>query len=141
MLLAFGVANCAGTVAAGAVLGRWFRLTLPLVLLAFAGAALLFFFGAGLALNLFLVLIWGLLFGFVPVGWSAWIADQAELAGGLSVAVTQFAIGLVAAVGGLTFDAFGIRGIFLIAAAFLVVAALWVRISFTLYARETGRLP
>lgn len=145
VLLAFGVANCAGTVAAGAVLGRWFRLTLPLVLLAFAGAALLFFFGAGLALNLFLVLIWGLLFGFVPVGWSAWIArtlaDQAELAGGLSVAVTQFAIGLVAAVGGLTFDAFGIRGIFLIAAAFLVVAALWVRISFTLYAWETGRLP
>ena len=145
VLLAFGVANCAGTVAAGAVLGRWFRLTLPLVLLAFAGAALLFFFGAGLALNLFLVLIWGLLFGFVPVGWSAWIArtlaDQAELAGGLSVAVTQFAIGLVAAVGGLTFDAFGIRGIFLIAAAFLVVAALWVRISFTLYGRETGRLP
>ena len=32
VLLAFGVANCAGTVAAGAVLGRWFRLTLPLVL-------------------------------------------------------------------------------------------------------------
>ena len=131
--------------AAGAVLGRWFRLTLPLVLLAFAGAALLFFFGAGLALNLFLVLIWGLLFGFVPVGWTAWIArtlaDQAELAGGLSVAVTQFAIGLVAAVGGLTFDAFGIRGIFLIAAAYPVDAALWVRIWFTLYARETGRLP
>lgn len=145
VLLAFGVANCAGTVAAGAILGRWFRLTLPLVLLTFAGAALLLFFGTGLILNLALVLIWGLLFGFIPVGWSAWIArtlaDEAELAGGLSVAVTQFAIGLVAAVGGLTFDTFGMRGIFLIAAAFLIVAVLWARVSFTLYARETGRLP
>lgn len=61
---------------------------------------------------------WGFLFGFIPVSWSVWIArtlaDKAELAGGISVAVTQFSIGLVAAVGGLTFDDFGISGIFLI---------------------------
>ena len=57
------------------------------------------------------------------------------------MAVTQFSIGLVAAVGGLTFDDFGISGIFLIAVTFLLAAAGLVRGSFTLYAKDREQLP
>ncbi len=144
-LLAFGVANCLGTFAAGFALSRWFRQTLPIVLLVFVCVAIMLAFSGGVLLSVTLVMVWGFLFGFIPVGWSAWIArtlaDNAELAGGISVAVTQFSIGAVAAVGGLTFDAFGIKGIFLIAVFFLVAAAMLVKISFSLYAKDTGRLP
>lgn len=131
MLLVFGVANCLGTFAAGFVLSRWFRLTLPTVLLIFAGVAVLLLFSEGRALTLALVIVWGFLFGFIPVGWSAWIArtlaDKAELAGGLSVAVTQFSIGLVAAVGGALFDSIGIAGVFAAATLLLLTAMVLAR--------------
>lgn len=143
VLLAFGIANCVGTVLAGAILGRWFRRALLWVMPAFAVAALLLLANLGLIVNLALVLLWGLLFGFIPVGWSAWIArglsDRAELAGGLSVALTQFSIGLVAAVGGLTLDHVGMRGIFSIAVFFSLLAMLCVWLSLALHVRQTGR--
>ena len=92
----------------------------------------------GIALAVF----WGFAFGFTPVGWSTWIArtlsDKAELAGGLTVAATQFAIGLAAAVGGFTYDNLGINGIFLAAAGISVMAALLIAVSFSLFARDTG---
>ena len=145
VLLAFGIANCLGTLAAGFVLGKWFRPTLFGVHLALAAVAILLFYVQNRPLNMILVMAWGFLFGFIPVSWSAWIArtlaDKAELAGGISVAVTQFSIGLVAAVGGLTFDDFGISGIFLIAVTFLLAAAGLVRGSFTLYAKDREQLP
>lgn len=144
-LLAFGIANCLGTFAAGFVLSRWFRQTLPAVFLIFVCVAAMLSFSKGLLLSLSLVMVWGFLFGFIPVGWSVWIArtlaDKAELAGGLSVAVTQFSIGLVAAVGGLTFDNVGINGNFTIAVCFLVAASLLAKASFSLYREATGRLP
>lgn len=119
-LLAFGIANCLGTFAAGFVLSRWFRQTLPAVFLIFVCVAAMLSFSKGLLLSLSLVMVWGFLFGFIPVGWSVWIArtlaDRAELAGGLSVAVTQFSIGLVA-------------------------ASLLAKASFSLYREATGRLP
>lgn len=140
VLLAFGITNCLGTFAAGYVLNRWFRQTLPTVFLAFVCVAILLYFSEEFFLSMTLVMMWGFLFGFIPVGWSAWIArtlaDKAELAGGLSVAVTQFSMGLVAAVGGLTFDTVGIRGNFILAAAFLVGAFLLARVCFSLHARR-----
>lgn len=143
-LLAFGVANCLGTFAAGFVLNRWFRQALPIVFLVFACVGAMLAFSKGGLLSMPLVMLWGFLFGFIPVGWSAWIArtlaDKAELAGGLSVAVTQFSMGLVAAVGGVTFDNVGIDGNFSIAVLFLVAASLLARASFSLYAKATGRL-
>lgn len=145
MLLAFGIANCLGTFTAGFVLSRWFRLTLPTVFLTFISVAILLLFSEGTLLRMALVLIWGFLFGFIPVGWSAWIArtlaDKAELAGGVSVAVTQFSMGFVAAVGGLTFDTIGIKGNVIIAILFLAIAFFMVRTCFSLYAATTGRLP
>ena len=65
------------------------------------------------------------------------LSDKAELAGGLTVAATQFAIGLAAAVGGFTYDNLGINGIFL-AAGISVMAALLIAVSFSLFARDTG---
>ena len=133
ILLVFGVANVLGTFIAGALLGNHFRSTMILVHLASQGHA-----DIGIALAVF----WGFAFGFTPVGWSTWIArtlsDKAELAGGLTVAATQFAIGLAAAVGGFTYDNLGINGIFLAAAGISVMAALLIAVSFSLFARDTG---
>lgn len=150
-LLVFGLANCAGTFLAGAILGRHFRPTMYAIPLALAGAAVLLLlnsgiFGgtsAGTSGGVALTIIWGFIFGFIPVGWSTWIArtlaDRAELAGGLSVAAIQFSIGFAAAVGGLTFDTLGIRGIFVIAALVLLLAFFLVKRSFSLYAMSTGQ--
>ena len=149
-LLLFGMANCAGTFVAGALLGRSFRPTMyaiPLALTVTAGLLLLTTSNAGVgrAWSAWLAVAWGFMFGFIPVGWSTWIArtlaDKAELAGGLSVAAIQFAIGLAAAVGGATFDTHGMGGIFIIAATLLVLAFVLTRISFAQYARVTGQCP
>lgn len=141
-LLAFGITNCIGTFAAGYFLSTWPRQTLPAVFLAFVGTAMLLLFSEDLLLRMALVMVWGFLFGFIPVGWSTWIArtlaDKAELAGGLSVAVTQFSMGLVAAVGGLTFDTVGIGGNFVLAGGFLAVAFFLARACFPLHVRTAN---
>ena len=143
ILLVFGVANVLGTFIAGALLGNHFRSTMILVHLAFTAAALALLLSQGHAdIGIALAVFWGFAFGFTPVGWSTWIArtlsDKAELAGGLTVATTQFAIGLAAAVGGFTYDNLGINGIFLAAAGISVMAALLIAVSFSLFARDTG---
>lgn len=95
-------------------------------------------------MGMILAVLWGFIFGFIPVGWSTWIArtlaDRAELAGGLSVAGTQFAIGLAAAVGGIMYDHQGIGGIFLAAAGISALAALMVAVSLHLFVRSTGKM-
>ncbi len=142
-LLVFGIANCAGTFLAGTILGRFFRPTMHIIPLALAVAAICLFLNDGTLGGVVLTITWGFIFGFIPVGWSTWIArtlaDKAELAGGLSVAAIQFSIGLAAAVGGLTFDMFGINGIFIIAATFLLLAFFLVRNSFAMYVAATGQ--
>lgn len=147
-LLLFGVANCTGTFVAGAMLGNCFRpimYAIPLALTATAGLLFLTSSSAFSAWGTWLAVAWGFIFGFIPVGWSTWIArtlaDKAELAGGLSVAAIQFAIGLAAAVGGVTFDTRGIGGIFIIAATLLVLAFVLTRVSFSQYATATGQRP
>lgn len=144
-LLVFGIANCMGTFFAGAILGRYFRPTMYAIPLALAGTAALLLLNSGTSGGVLLTVTWGIIFGFIPVGWSTWItrtlADKAELAGGLSVAAIQFSIGLAAAVGGLTFDTLGINGIFIISASFSLLAFLLVKSSFSLYTTATGQRP
>ena len=145
VLLAFGVANCLGTFTAGFVLARQFRGTMLAVHLVLVAVAVSLYFSSGLVSgNILLTLAWGFLFGFIPVGWSTWItrtlAKKAEIVGGLSVAAIQFSIGLAAAIGGFTFDTVGITGIFIVAAGFLLVAALFIKASFSLLLKETGKL-
>lgn len=144
-LLAFGFANCAGTFLAGALLGKYFRPTMYAIPLALGVAAVLLLLNTGTSGGVVLTITWGFIFGFIPVGWSTWIArtlaDKAELAGGLSVAAIQFSIGLAAAIGGLTFDTLGIHGIFIIAALFLLMAFVLVKTSFSLHAATTRQRP
>lgn len=144
VLLAFGVANCLGTFTAGFVLGRQFRGAMLAIHLALVIVAVsLFFSGGPVSGNILLTITWGFIFGFIPVGWSTWItrtlADRAEIAGGVSVAAIQLSIGLAAAIGGFTFDTIGITGIFIVAAGFLTLAALLIKTSFSLFAKDTGK--
>lgn len=144
-LLAFGIANCAGTFLAGALLGKYFRPTMYAIPLVLTVVAILLLVNSGTFGGVVLTITWGFIFGFIPVGWSTWIArtlaDKAELAGGLSVAAIQFSIGLAAAMGGLTFDTLGIKGIFIIAALFLLMAFVLVKSSFSLCMAATGKRP
>lgn len=55
------------------------------------------------------------------------------------MAAIQFSIELAAAIGGITFDTTGIGGIFVAAAAIQILAALLVKVSFSMFARERGR--
>ncbi|MEI3478738.1 MAG: hypothetical protein V8Q84_06035 [Bilophila sp.] len=117
VLLAFGVANCLGTFAAGFVLNRWFRRTLPAVFPGLRrGGDPLSHRRRRPARPRPLRPRSGFSFGFIPVGWSAWIAPAPPRGqgggGGWSPpwAVTQFSMGPAAAVGGVTFDHVGITG-------------------------------
>ncbi len=144
VLLVFGLANCLGTFIAGGLLGRYFKTGMAGIHILFAGVALCLFFSSGfVSASVTLVIVWGFVFGFIPVGWSTWItrtlADSAEIAGGISVAAIQFSIGLAAAVGGLTFDNLGINGIFFTAACFFILAVGLVRASFSAFAHTTGK--
>ena len=143
ILLIFGIANCAGTFLAGAVLGKYFRQTMYAIPLALMVTAVLLFWNSHISCGMVLAVIWGFIFGFIPVGWSAWItrtlADKAEVAGGLSVAAIQFSVGLAALIGGLTFDMLGMSGIFIIAAIFMLAAFFLTKSSFFRYAIIAGQ--
>lgn len=145
ILLVFGIANCAGTFTAGLLLGRFFRTVMIAIHLALAVLAVLLFLSHGnVIIDTVLVISWGFVFGFIPVGWSTWVtrtlADKAELVGGLSVAATQFSIGLAAGIGGVTFDRFGISGIFITSAIICIVSTIIITFCFTLYKKATGKL-
>lgn len=140
ILLGFGLANFAGTAAAGVMLERRFHLTLlamPL-LMATVGLALVAFGGRSVP-DALLVAVWGFAFGAVPVGWSTWITravpDEAESGGGLIVAAVQLAIATGAAAGGAVFDGSGVTGVFAGAAAVLLLAGLTIGLG----VRERGR--
>lgn len=129
MLLGFGVANFVGTLLAGWLMERSLRATLVLMPALVGGAA----FGMiwlpvhGTVLML-LVALWGLAFGGVPVAWSNWVAravpDQAETAGGMVVAAVQSSIAAGAALGGIVFGLGGVAGVFMIAGAVMLLAAI-----------------
>lgn len=131
VLLAFGVANFVGTLLAGWVLERSLYATLIImpVLIGAAGLGLIFM-PAGITGQVLLVVLWGMAFGGVPVAWSNWVAhavpDQAESAGGMVVVSVQSAIAVGAAVGGLMFSVGGVIGVFGVASAILLFAALLI---------------
>lgn len=138
ILLAFGISSCVGTTLAGKILSHKFftaMVTIPLILGLLAIGLVLASSHAGIEIAI--IVLWGLVFGVVPVGWSTWItrtmADDAESGGGLLVAAIQFAITVGAAIGGGMFDHFGFNGLFLTAGAFLLIAAGVSRASFKLH--------
>ena len=136
ILMAFGLANFAGTLLAGFLLERSLRLTLALMPLLIAAAGLgLAGLHAGLPLQGFLVALWGLAFGTIPVAWSTWLAravpDETESGGGLIVAAVQLAITFGAAGGGAIFALLGVVGVFATAGVLMVATSAIIFASFS----------
>lgn len=131
VLLGFGIANFIGTSFIGFILEKHLRTVLMAApFLMCIVALILIAFGTNVMTASIFVAIWGLLFGAVPVAWSTWIAravqDEAESAGGLLVAVIQFAIMTGAALGGYAFHLIGMKGLYLCCAIVLFIAALLI---------------
>jgi predicted MFS family arabinose efflux permease len=128
-LLLIGVCGFIGTIAIGRFLEAHLYRTLIVIpiVMAIIAAALILFGGSTIA-TVTLLGLWGLLGTAAPVGWWTWLAktlpSDAELGGGLMVAVIQLAIMLGATVGGVLFDASGYASTFGVSAALLLVAAL-----------------
>lgn len=144
LLLLFGIANCLGTVVAGIFMKEMYRNTMILVhiiLLIFSVTFIVYFENSWL--SQILVILWGFMFGFIPVGWSTWIvrtlANKSEMIGGLSVAAIQFSIGTAAAIGGSIYDHNGIEGVFVSSSLAFLCAIFLMMISFSLFTRVTGR--
>ena len=76
------------------------------------------------------MVVWGLVFAFIPVGWSAWItrnvSDQAEKAGSVQVATIQLANTCGAGIGGFAFDHLGILAPVIISGGLMLLTALLV---------------
>jgi predicted MFS family arabinose efflux permease len=135
LLLVVGVAGFAGTALIGRFLGRGLLTTLALIpaMMVVISVALAVF-GASVGVTTFLLAAWGLVATAAPVGWWTWLARtlprDAEVGGGLMVAVVQLAISLGATLGGIMFDRIGYQATFALSAFLLAGAsglALWMR--------------
>lgn len=129
VLLAIGVSGFVGTLAIGAFIRRGLYRTLVILpaLMALIAVTLVPL-GPHLWPTAALLSAWGLLATSAPVGWWSWLArtftDNAEVGGGLMVAVVQCSIALGATLGGLLFDSLGFASTFLASAGILLFAAL-----------------
>ena len=134
LMLIYASLNIAGTMLAGKIFSlsfkRFFKLV-PLYMLVCVVLMLVLNNTALMALPLFL---FALGFGLIPVAWSLWaiytIPKQTEIAGGLSVAITQLAVAVAAIVGGNLYDNFGLDYILYI--SLIVELILWGLIGKTL---------
>ncbi|WP_367418407.1 MFS transporter [Snodgrassella alvi] len=144
LLLIFAIGNFIGTMIAGWIMHHYFKSAMIIShIIFFILATSLFSSSNNPATDSALVVAWGFMFGFLPVGWSTWIAitlaNKSEMMGGLSVAAIQFAIGLAAAIGGSIYDHHGINGIFLISALIFIVALFLIQTSLTLLTHTTTK--
>ncbi|MEY6762451.1 purine ribonucleoside efflux pump NepI [Kluyvera ascorbata] len=133
VLLSFGIASFVGTSFSAVILKHSVKLALagaPLILALSALALALW--GSEKAVAAGIAIIWGLAFALVPVGWSTWItrslADQAEKAGSIQVAVIQLANTCGAAIGGLALDRLGLTSPLMISGALMLLTALLVTV-------------
>ena len=133
VLLSCGIASFVGTSFSAVILKHSVKLALagaPLILALSALALALW--GSEKAVAAGIAIIWGLAFALVPVGWSTWItrslADQAEKAGSIQVAVIQLANTCGAAIGGLALDRLGLTSPLMISGALMLLTALLVTV-------------
>ncbi len=129
MLLGLGLAGLAGTYAIGRALKRsLYGLLIAMPVAMAAVAAGLVVVGSSSVSVALLLVLWGLIGTAAPVAWWTWVSralpDEAEVGGGLMVAVIQLAITLGASLGGLLFDGWGYEATFLASAALLISSAL-----------------
>ncbi|WNJ80150.1 purine ribonucleoside efflux pump NepI [Cedecea neteri] len=133
VLLSFGIASFVGTSLSAPILKRSLKLALacaPLILA--ISAAVLVLWGANKAVASVIAIVWGLAFALVPVGWSTWItrslADQAEKAGSIQVAVIQLANTCGAAIGGLALDNLGLLAPLILSGSLMLLTAVLVAV-------------
>ncbi|EAA7137601.1 purine ribonucleoside efflux pump NepI [Salmonella enterica subsp. enterica serovar Beaudesert] len=131
VLLSFGIASFVGTSFSSYVLKRSVKLALAGAPLLLALSALtLIVWGSDKTVAAVIAIIWGLAFALVPVGWSTWItrslADQAEKAGSIQVAVIQLANTCGAAVGCYALDNFGLLSPLALSGGLMLLTALVV---------------
>ena len=133
VLLSFGIASFVGTSFSSVILKRSVKLALagaPFVLA--LSARVLVLWGSDKVVAAGIAIIWGLAFALVPVGWSTWItrslADQAEKAGSIQVAVIQLANTCGAAVGGFALDRLGLVSPLILSGTLMLLTALLVTV-------------
>ncbi|EMK8458017.1 MFS transporter [Escherichia coli] len=131
VLLSFGIASFIGTSLSSFILKRSVKLALagaPLILA--VSALVLMLWGSDKIVATGVAIIWGLTFALVPVGWSTWItrslADQAEKAGSIQVAVIQLANTCGAAIGGYALDNIGLTSPLMLSGTLMLLTALLV---------------
>ncbi|WAD33292.1 MFS transporter [Citrobacter braakii] len=128
ILLAIGVAGFVGTLIIATLLNAKFYPTLMGIPLLMAVIAItLILTGHRVWTVTLLLSFWGLLATAAPTGWWTWIArtlpDDAEVGGGLMVAVIQLSIALGSTVGGTVFDFLGWQSVFAMSGVLLTVGA------------------
>jgi len=131
VLLSFGIASFVGTSFSSHILKRSVKLALACAPLIIAlSAAVLMLWGSNQWVAAGIAIIWGLSFALIPVGWSTWItrtlADQAEKAGSVQVAVIQLANTCGAAVGGYALDNLGLLSPLALSGALMLATAMLV---------------
>ncbi len=131
VLLSFGIASFVGTSFSSMVMKRSVKMALALAPLTLAVSALvLMLWGSDKMVAAGIAIIWGLGFALVPVGWSTWItrtlADQAEKAGSIQVAVIQLANTCGAAIGGFALDHYGLLSPLVLSGSLMLLTALLV---------------
>ncbi|WP_434665305.1 purine ribonucleoside efflux pump NepI [Klebsiella sp. B345] len=131
VLLSFGIASFVGTSLSSVLLKRSVKAALAIAPVVLAvSAAVLVLWGESKIVASTVAIIWGLAFALIPVGWSTWItrslADQAEKAGSIQVAVIQLANTCGAAVGGVALDHLGLLSPLMISGALMLLTGLLV---------------
>lgn len=133
VLLSFGIASFVGTSLSAVFLKRSLKLALTLSPLILALSALtLVLWGTDKIVASTIAVVWGFAFALIPVGWSTWItrslADQAEKAGSIQVAVIQLANTCGAAVGGYALDNLGLLSPLILSGSLMLLTAILVAV-------------
>ncbi len=131
ILLGIGVMGFIGTTVINTFLKRRFYTTLIALPIMMAIIALMLVFGGTWTIFVAILLcLWGFLATAAPVGWWGWLArtlpNDAEVGGGLMVAVIQLAIALGSTLGGILFDYSGYQMTFVASALILVISSILV---------------
>ncbi|WP_242888782.1 MFS transporter [Actinomadura litoris] len=132
LLLGYGILGMVGNAAAGSRASRAPGRTLASIVVVLAAALVLFpLLGTTPWTGAALLLVWGLAYGAAPVALQTWILraapDEAEAATAIYCFVFNLAIALGALASGLVVDAAGVRSVFWIAAALVLLVLLTVR--------------
>lgn len=129
VLLMIGIAGFIGTSLISRFLGKslfYTLMTMPVILA--ISALLLIEFGANDWVVMPVLFVWGVIATSAPVGWWTWVAqtmpDDAEVGGGLMVAIVQLAIGLGSTVGGVLFDLWGYQSAFAVSGVLLLLSGV-----------------